>query len=104
MGKSFGCFVYIVYIVVVILHIDFIVFLLIFSGDVKLNPRPVNGRNRQGRVLYSNIRGLHGNLHDVIVASKGFDILLCSETLVSNFLAHCRTFYSRFQKANIIET
>ena len=28
---------------------------------------------------------MHGNLHDLIVASKGFDILLCSETLVSNF-------------------
>ena len=55
------------------------------SGDVELNPGPVNGRNRQWRVLYSNIRGLHGNLHDLIVASKGFDILLCSETLVSNF-------------------
>ena len=80
MGKS-SDFVYIV----VILHIYFIVFLLILSGDVELNPGPVNGRNRQCRVLYSNIRGLHGNLHDLIVASKGFDILLCSETLVSNF-------------------
>ena len=87
MGKSSDCFVYIAYIVVVIiLHIDFIVFLLlILSGDVELNPGPVNGRNRQCHVLYSNIRGLHGNLHDLIVASKGFDILLCSETLVSNF-------------------
>ena len=35
MGKSFNCFVYIV----VMLHIDFIVFLLlILSGDVELNP------------------------------------------------------------------
>ena len=83
MGKSSDCFVYIV---VVILHIDFIVFLLlILSGDIELNPGPVNGRNRQCRVLYSNIRGLHGNLYDLIVASKGFDTLLCSETLVSNF-------------------
>ena len=64
----------------------FIVFLLsILSGDVELNPGPVKGRNRQCRVLYSNIRGLYGNLHDLIVASKGFDILLCSETLVTNF-------------------
>ena len=38
MGKSFDCFVYIV---VVILHINFIVFLLlILSGDVELNPGP----------------------------------------------------------------
>ena len=89
MGKTFNtfdCFLYIVYIVVVILHISFIVFfLLILSGDVELNPGPVNGRNRQCHVLYSNIRGLYGNLHDLIVASKGFDILFCSETLVSNF-------------------
>ena len=49
MGKTF------VYIVV-ILHIDFIVFLLlILSGDVELSPGPVTGRNRQCRVLYSNI-------------------------------------------------
>ena len=79
MGKTFitfDCFVYIVYIVVVILHISFIVFLLlILSGDVKLNSGPVNGRNRQCRVLYSNIRGLYGNLHElIVVASKGFDI------------------------------
>ena len=86
MGKSFDCLVYIVYIVVVILHIDFIVFLLlILSGDVEVNPGPVNVRNRQFRVLYLNIRGLQGNLHDLIVASNGFDIVFCSETLVSNF-------------------
>ena len=52
---------------------------------VELNPGPVTGRNRQCYVLYSNIRGLYGNLHDLIVASKGFDILFCSKTLVSNF-------------------
>ena len=86
MGKTFKTFDCFVYIVVVILHIDFIVFLLlILSGDVELNPRPVNSRNRQCRMLYSNIRGLYGNLDDLIVASKGFDILLCSEALVSNF-------------------
>ena len=54
-------------------HINFIVFLLlIMSGDVELNPGPLIGRNRQCRVLCSNIRGLYGNLHDLIVASKGF--------------------------------
>ena len=86
MGKTFNTFDCFVYNVVVILHISFIVFLLlILSSDVELNPGPVNGRNWQCRVLYSNIRGLYGNLHDLIVASKGFDILFCSETLVSNF-------------------
>ena len=85
MGKTFDCFVYSVYIVVAILHIDFIVLLLNLSGDIELNPGPVTDRNRQCRVLYSNIRGLYGNLHDLIVASKGFDILFCSENLASNF-------------------
>ena len=55
MGKRFDCFVYrLLYkiIVVVILHIDFIAFLLlILSGDVELNLGPVNGRNRQCCVL-----------------------------------------------------
>ena len=78
--------IYSIYIVVVILHKDFIVFLLlILSGDVELNPGPVTGRNQQCHVLYSNIRGLYGNLRELIVVSKGFDISLCSETLVSNF-------------------
>ena len=46
MGKTFDCLVYSVYIIVVILHMDFIVLLLlILSGDVELNPRPVTGRN-----------------------------------------------------------
>ena len=86
MGKTFKTFDCFVYIVVVILHINFIGFiLLILSSDVELNPGPVNRRNRQCCVLYSNIRGLYRNLHDLIVASKGFDILFCSETLVSNF-------------------
>ena len=88
MGKTFKLLIVFVYIVVVILHtsINFIVFLLlILSGDVELNPGPANGRNQQCRVLYSNIRGLYGNLHDLIVASKGSDILFCSETVVSNF-------------------
>ena len=35
-------------------------------------------------VLDSNIQGLYENLHDLIVASKQFDISLCSETLISH--------------------
>ena len=59
MGKTFDCFVYSVYILVVILHLDFNALLrLILSGDIELNPGPVTGRNRQCRVLYSNIGGL----------------------------------------------
>ena len=97
MGKSSDCFVYIVCIVV-ILYIDFIVFLLlILSGDVELNPGPVNGRNRQCRVLYSNIRGLHGNLHDLIVASKVF-IFYCVLKLWFQILGTLQNFLFQVSK------
>ena len=36
------------------------------------------------RILCSNLRGLAGNLSDLTVASSRYDILLCSETLVSD--------------------
>ena len=36
------------------------------------------------RLLCSNVRGLAGNLSDLTVASFLYDILLCSETLVSD--------------------
>ena len=36
------------------------------------------------RLLCSNVRCLAGNLTDLTVASSQFDILLCSETLVSH--------------------
>ena len=52
--------------------------------NVETNPgqrRPVPSVNR---ILCSNVRGLSGNLSDVTVASSQFDILLCSETLVSD--------------------
>ena len=52
--------------------------------DVKTNPgqrRPVPA---VCRILYSNVRGLAGNLSDLTVASSQYDILLCSETLVSD--------------------
>ena len=36
------------------------------------------------RILCSNVRGLSGNLSDLAVASSQYDILLCSEALVSD--------------------
>ena len=36
------------------------------------------------RILCSNARGLAENLNDLTVASSQYDILLCSETLVSD--------------------
>ena len=36
------------------------------------------------RILCSSVRGLAGNLSDLTVTSSQYDILLCSETLVSD--------------------
>ena len=85
-----------VVVIVVIVHIVVVKFAFVYScfyvifiilslsGDVELNPGPRHIRHRQCRILYANIRGLHGNLSDLMVASRQFDILLCSETLVSD--------------------
>ena len=62
-----------------------LVYLILLAGDVEENPGPTPCRRRQCRMLYCNIRGLHANLHDLIVASRQFDVVFCSETLVSNF-------------------
>ena len=71
------------------LFLDFLY--LIFYGclrlrflDVETNPgtrRPVPA---VCRILCSNVWGLAGNLSDLIVALSQYDILLCSETLVSD--------------------
>ena len=51
--------------------------------DVETNPGPRRPVPTVGRLLCSNVRGLAGNLSDLTVASSLYDILLCSETLVS---------------------
>ena len=56
--------------------------MLLLSGDVETNPGPV--RRKFCNVLYCNIRGLHGNFNELSVASTKYDIICCSETLVSN--------------------
>ena len=64
---------------------------LIFYGclrlqflDVETNPGPHRPVLAVYRILCSNVRGLAGNLSDLTVASSQYDILLCSETLVSD--------------------
>ena len=81
-------FVYIVVVdvafVVFFYDISFLVFIiLIMAGDIELNPGPGPTRHRQCRILYANVRGLHANLMDLTAVSRHFDILFCSETLVS---------------------
>ena len=57
---------------------------LILSGDVELHPGPRFTGRPQCRVMYSNIQGLYKNIHNLIAVSRQYDILFCSETLVSS--------------------
>ena len=52
--------------------------------DVKTNPGPRRPVPDVCRILFSNVRGLAGNLSDLTVASSQYDILFCSESLVSD--------------------
>ena len=52
--------------------------------DVETNPGQRRPVPEVCRILKSNMRGLSGNLSDLIVASSQCNILLCSEPLVSD--------------------
>ena len=52
--------------------------------DVETNPGPQRLVPTVCRLLFSTVRGLAGNLSYLTVASSRYDILLCSETLVSD--------------------
>ena len=52
--------------------------------DVETNPGPRRPVSGACIILCSNVRGLSKNLSDVTVASSQYDLLLCSETLVSD--------------------
>ena len=58
--------------------------LRLWFPDVETNPVPRRPITTVCRLLCSNVRGLAGNLIDLTVASSKYDILLCSETLVSD--------------------
>ena len=57
--------------------------LVIRYPDVEPNPGPSRGARGVLRILCANIRGLHGNLRELSVAAQSYDLVLCSETLVS---------------------
>ena len=52
--------------------------------DVETNPGPRRPVPDVCRIRCSNVRSLAGNLSDLTVASSQYDILLYSETLVSD--------------------
>ena len=51
---------------------------------METNPGPRRPVPDVCRILCSNVTDLAGNLSDLTVASSQYDILLCSETLVSD--------------------
>ena len=68
------------------IHISYFFYacLRIRFPDVETNPGPWRPVPTVCSLLCSNVWGLAGNLCDLTVASSQYDILLCSETLVSD--------------------
>ena len=64
--------------------------------DVETNPGLRHPVSTVCRLLCSNVRGLAGNLSDLTVASSRYDILYCSETLVSDMLHVSELLVSEF--------
>ena len=52
--------------------------------DVETNPGPRRPVPASCSILCSNVQCLSGNLSDLSAASSHYDIILCSETLVSD--------------------
>ena len=55
-------------------------FLLLLCGDIETNLGP----RGKCRVLHHNIRGLKRNFNDLQIASRDYDIIFCSETMISS--------------------
>ena len=66
------------------LHLKFYSCLRLRFPDVETNPGPRRPVQASCRLLCNNVRGLSGNLSDLAVASSQYDILLYSDTLVSD--------------------
>ena len=66
------------------LYVIYYAYLRLRLLDVETNPGPQRPVSVVCRILCSNVRCLAGNLSDLTVASSQYDILLCSETLVSD--------------------
>ena len=73
-----------------LIHLFFYGGLVLRYPDVEVNPGPPMGaRTRKCRILYSNINGLYGNLAELGVVAKGFDIVACAETKVTQRRHSC---------------
>ena len=68
--------------------------LLIVCGDIESYPGPDS--DRRVLVLYSNIRGLHANMDELALAGSGYDVLVCTESKVSDRRHLLKLHISRF--------
>ena len=66
------------------LYLIFYACLELWFRDLETNPGPWHPVPEACRILCSNEQGLSKNLSDETVASSQYDLLLCSETLVSD--------------------
>ena len=66
------------------LYLKFYSCLRLRFPDVETNPGPQRPVPDSCRLLCRNVQGLSRNLSDLVVALSQYDILLCSETLVSD--------------------
>ena len=54
--------------------------------------------------MYSNIRGLYKNIHDLIAVSRQYDILFCTETLVSSRRHPAEILIPGFKKPTLLRS
>ena len=54
--------------------------------------------------MYSNIRGLYKNIHDLIAVSRQYDILFCTETLVSSRRHPAEILIPGFKKPTLLKS
>ena len=68
--------------------------ILRLSGDIHTNPGP----KRDFKILYSNVRGLSANINHLKAASTKYDLVLCSETIASEFRHNAELLIPEFNK------
>ena len=85
------------------IYIIFYVCLRLRFLDVETNTGPRRPALDVCRILCSNVRGLAGNLSALTVASSQYDILYCSETLVSDMRHVCLRYASCCVGARCLE-
>ena len=72
--------------------------LIRLAGDIHVNPGP----KRDFKILYANIRGLSTNINELKAISTDYDLVLCSETIVSDYRHSSELLIPHFNKPWLI--